>query len=96
MEILLVLKLGSFVHFYIFRGLVLGSWFVVLKSTHSGCCFNRSLPSVRDDILLCSFRFIRFSKKLPPSVLPANLRILVEMAKWRGGAKLISAGKGRR
>ena len=56
---------------------------------------SRFLGCTRNDILLCSFRFIRFSKKHCPSVLPVNLRFLVELAKWRGGAKLISNGEDR-
>ena len=34
--------------------------------------------------------------KVVPLYIGANLRILVEMAKWRGGSKTVSAGEGWR
>ncbi|RKY04320.1 MAG: hypothetical protein DRP56_10160 [Planctomycetota bacterium] len=46
--------------------------------------------------LLCRFWPELAEGKSCPSILRADLRFLVELAKWRGGMKLISGGEIRR
>jgi hypothetical protein len=97
--IFLILKMGSFVHFLVHRFHRFFNANVAKDARDANVFFCKLRFWNAFGMAFCFFVFQVFKlpagcrryNLLPPPYIGANLRILVEMAKWRGGLKSVNA-----